>query len=139
MPAPDWQPDECDITDKSHASAASTLPFKVNGSDVHLYLTLLLLLPPPQPMASKQLKSLTRDEVAKVFIILCYFSLHAPDNLGPFQHNKDGDLWVIIDAKVYDLSRFKDLHPGGAAALIDPEVGKIHPPCSNEHAAHERV
>ncbi|KAI0064741.1 acyl-CoA dehydrogenase NM domain-like protein [Artomyces pyxidatus] len=53
-------------------------------------------------MASKELKQLTREDVA--------------------QHNKNGDLWVIIDAKVYDLSRFKDLHPGGAAVLLDDEV-----------------
>ncbi|TFK72941.1 peroxisomal acyl-CoA-dehydrogenase [Pluteus cervinus] len=53
-------------------------------------------------MASKQLRQLTRDEVDK--------------------HNQPGDLWVVIDAKVYDLSRFQDLHPGGVAALLDPEV-----------------
>lgn len=38
------------------------------------------------------------------------------------KHNKDGDLWVIIDAKVYDLSKFKNLHPGGGSVLLDPEV-----------------
>ncbi|KAF8235809.1 peroxisomal acyl-CoA-dehydrogenase [Tricholoma matsutake] len=38
------------------------------------------------------------------------------------KHNKDGDLWVIIDAKVYDLSKFKNLHPGGASVLLDPEI-----------------
>jgi cytochrome b involved in lipid metabolism len=32
--------------------------------------------------------------------------------------------WVIIDAKVYDLSKFKNLHPGGASVLLDPEVGE---------------
>ncbi|KAI0322547.1 acyl-CoA dehydrogenase NM domain-like protein [Amylostereum chailletii] len=53
-------------------------------------------------MASKQLKTITREEVAL--------------------HNKDGDLWVIIDAKVYDISRFKNLHPGGAAVLLDDDV-----------------
>ncbi|KDQ57209.1 hypothetical protein JAAARDRAFT_178819 [Jaapia argillacea MUCL 33604] len=53
-------------------------------------------------MATKQLKQLSREDVA--------------------QHNKEGDLWVIVDAKVYDLSRFKDLHPGGAAVLLDEEV-----------------
>lgn len=29
----------------------------------------------------------------------------------------------MIDAKVYNLSRFKDLHPGGIAVLLDGEVG----------------
>ncbi|KAI0267691.1 peroxisomal acyl-CoA-dehydrogenase [Gloeopeniophorella convolvens] len=51
---------------------------------------------------SKELKELTREEVQ--------------------QHNKDGDLWVIIDAKVYDLSRFANLHPGGKAVLADADV-----------------
>ncbi|OAX31304.1 hypothetical protein K503DRAFT_653791, partial [Rhizopogon vinicolor AM-OR11-026] len=40
------------------------------------------------------------------------------------QHNKEGDLWVIIDSKVYDLSRFADLHPGGANVLYADGVGK---------------
>jgi len=53
-------------------------------------------------MASKELKNFTREEVA--------------------QHDKDGDLWIIIDAKVYDISRFKNMHPGGASVLIDAEV-----------------
>ncbi|KIP05823.1 hypothetical protein PHLGIDRAFT_91676 [Phlebiopsis gigantea 11061_1 CR5-6] len=34
------------------------------------------------------------------------------------QHNKSGDLWIIIDAKVYDLSRFADMHPGGSGVLF---------------------
>ncbi|EJD42032.1 cytochrome b5 [Auricularia subglabra TFB-10046 SS5] len=50
----------------------------------------------------KVLKQYTAEEVAK--------------------HNKPGDLWVIIDAKVYDLSKFHNLHPGGLAALLDQEV-----------------
>ncbi|KLO13475.1 acyl-CoA dehydrogenase NM domain-like protein [Schizopora paradoxa] len=51
---------------------------------------------------SKQMKTFTREEVEK--------------------HNNEGSLWVIIDAKVYDLTRFKDLHPGGAAVLLDEEI-----------------
>ncbi|KAF8273260.1 acyl-CoA dehydrogenase NM domain-like protein [Lactarius quietus] len=51
---------------------------------------------------SKQLQKLTRDDVTK--------------------HNKDGDLWVVIDSKVYDLTRFKNLHPGGAAVLLDDDI-----------------
>jgi Cytochrome b5-like Heme/Steroid binding domain len=31
--------------------------------------------------------------------------------------------WIIIDAKVFDLSKFKALHPGGLSVLLDPEIG----------------
>jgi hypothetical protein len=30
--------------------------------------------------------------------------------------------WIVVDAKVYDLSRFVNLHPGGRAVLVDPAV-----------------
>ncbi|KAI0750649.1 acyl-CoA dehydrogenase NM domain-like protein [Daedaleopsis nitida] len=38
------------------------------------------------------------------------------------QHNKSGDLWIIVDAKVYDLSKFVNLHPGGAGVLLAKNV-----------------
>ncbi|CDO74186.1 hypothetical protein BN946_scf185043.g238 [Trametes cinnabarina] len=38
------------------------------------------------------------------------------------QHNKPGDLWIIIDAKVYDVSKFVNLHPGGAGVLLAKNV-----------------
>jgi hypothetical protein len=30
--------------------------------------------------------------------------------------------WIVVDAKVYDLSRFVNLHPGGRAVLVDTAV-----------------
>ncbi|ORY33723.1 acyl-CoA dehydrogenase/oxidase [Naematelia encephala] len=55
-------------------------------------------------MATQQptLKSFTKEEVAK--------------------HNKPGDLYVIIDSIVYDVSKFGAMHPGGLGVLLDPEV-----------------
>ncbi|THH28855.1 hypothetical protein EUX98_g5336 [Antrodiella citrinella] len=47
-------------------------------------------------------KTFSREEVAK--------------------HDTEDDLWIIIDAKVYDLTRFKNLHPGGVAALLEEDI-----------------
>lgn len=52
--------------------------------------------------SDKPLKSYTREDVA--------------------QHNKESSLFMVIDAIVYDLSKFIDLHPGGAAVLLDADV-----------------
>ncbi|KAI0922057.1 hypothetical protein AcW1_004131 [Taiwanofungus camphoratus] len=38
------------------------------------------------------------------------------------QHNKEGDLWIIIDSKVYNISRFADLHPGGTGILLTESI-----------------
>ncbi|KAJ7274448.1 acyl-CoA dehydrogenase/oxidase [Mycena haematopus] len=38
------------------------------------------------------------------------------------QHASPGDLWVIIDSRIFDLSSFASIHPGGQAVLLDPEL-----------------
>ena len=43
-------------------------------------------------------KSYTRDEVAA--------------------HSADGDCWVIISNKVYDVSKYMGVHPGGKDILL---------------------
>ncbi|CAD7939890.1 unnamed protein product [Amoebophrya sp. A120] len=35
------------------------------------------------------------------------------------KHNKLGDLWITVDNKVYDLSKFANAHPGGKHILLD--------------------
>ncbi|KAF7327905.1 Cytochrome b5 heme-binding domain-containing protein [Mycena kentingensis (nom. inval.)] len=38
------------------------------------------------------------------------------------RHASTGDLWIIIDSRVFDLSRFASMHPGGLAVLVDEET-----------------
>ena len=33
-------------------------------------------------------------------------------------HNKQGDLWVIVNQRVYDVSKFSLHHPGGEKKLL---------------------
>jgi len=53
-------------------------------------------------MASKTLKTFTREEVAK--------------------HDTVESLWIIVDSKVYDVTRFKDMHPGGMSVFFDEGI-----------------
>ncbi|TFK87968.1 peroxisomal acyl-CoA-dehydrogenase [Polyporus arcularius HHB13444] len=53
-------------------------------------------------MATKELKKFTREDVAK--------------------HNTEDSLWIIIDSKVYDVTRFRNLHPGGISVFMDEGI-----------------
>ena len=39
------------------------------------------------------------------------------------QHTSPGDLWLVIDHKVYDVSQWMDEQPGGDFVLLQ-EAGK---------------
>ena len=39
-------------------------------------------------------------------------------------HNTNGDCWLIIRGKVYDVSQYMEKHPGGADLLKDNSSGK---------------
>ncbi|TFK40294.1 acyl-CoA dehydrogenase [Crucibulum laeve] len=38
------------------------------------------------------------------------------------KHTKEGDLWIIVDSKVFDLSKFAGMHPGGLSVLMDEDI-----------------
>ena len=46
------------------------------------------------------------------------FSYEAPVRLIPPQ-------WIIVDSRVYDVSKFANLHPGGAAVLLVDSIGNL--------------
>lgn len=35
------------------------------------------------------------------------------------KHNKKDDCWIILDGKVYDVTKFLEDHPGGEEVVID--------------------
>ncbi|KAI9000561.1 acyl-CoA dehydrogenase [Trametes punicea] len=53
-------------------------------------------------MATKEMKRFTREEVAK--------------------HNTEESLWIVIDSRVFDVTRFRNLHPGGANVFMDEGI-----------------
>ncbi|BGO90255.1 RHTO0S03e04896g1_1 [Rhodotorula toruloides] len=90
----------------------------VGGVATYLYTQSPVFLDAPSPLPVKQRRrdrSLTAAEVAK--------------------HNSKGDLWVVIDSQVWDISDFAEIHPGGIKVL-EQNAGKdvtklfktIHPP-----------
>jgi hypothetical protein len=34
--------------------------------------------------------------------------------------------WIIVDSRVYDVSKFANLHPGGAAVLLVDSIGNTY-------------
>lgn len=42
------------------------------------------------------------------------------------KHNKDGDLWVVINGKVFDLTTYMDTHPGGKQGIFWLPYSKLY-------------
>lgn len=38
------------------------------------------------------------------------------------RHDKEGDLWIVVNGAVWDLSRFADMHPGGSGTLLQRDI-----------------
>ena len=36
--------------------------------------------------------------------------------------------WIVVDSRVFDVSKFANLHPGGAAVLLVDSIGNDPPP-----------
>ena len=34
--------------------------------------------------------------------------------------------WIVVDSKVHDVTRFKDLHPGGASVFLEQDIGTTY-------------
>ncbi len=41
------------------------------------------------------------------------------------QANKILLQWIVVDSRVYDVSKFANLHPGGAAVLLVDTIGAL--------------
>lgn len=35
------------------------------------------------------------------------------------RHNRESDLWIAVDGKVYDMTEFAPQHPGGSSSKSD--------------------
>ena len=35
------------------------------------------------------------------------------------KHNKQNDMWIVINGNVLDVTKWKDMHPGGSGVLTN--------------------
>lgn len=38
------------------------------------------------------------------------------------QHNKRGDVWIVVEREVYDITQFAPEHPGGQESTFQPST-----------------
>ena len=104
----------------------------------------------PPPTAAEQMRAAPAGGRRKVALApghshLDWMRLTAslPRYQGPTQHTRaevathrrKGDAWTVIRGRVYDVSRYIDYHPGGAAMLLSG-AGKVRLTWSSLVPAH---
>lgn len=52
------------------------------------------------------------------------------------QHNTESDIWIVINDRVYDVSKYQLEHPGGPIVLMN-RAGK-HASMAFEQASHSK-
>ena len=52
------------------------------------------------------------------------------------KHNTETDLWIVIDDKVYDVTKYANQHPGGPIVLLN-KAGK-NASLAFEQASHSK-
>ena len=62
------------------------------------------------------------------------------------KHNRKGDVWVVLNGRILNVSNFLSLHPGGELAILTfagkdaaAEFDMIHPPNVVEKYAPEAI
>ena len=51
------------------------------------------------------------------------------------EHNTEADCWIILDERVYDITRFIHTHPGGAGPIVNMAGKDATDVFANYHAA----
>ena len=51
------------------------------------------------------------------------------------EHNTRDDCWIILDDRVYDITRFIDAHPGGVGPVVNMAGKDATDVFANYHAA----
>lgn len=75
-------------------------------------------------MATQSVKSLPAITLAEVARVRPFPSQFERETDPRFlkQHNTEANLWLAINGNVYDLSKFVQMHPGGAHTLLAENI-----------------